>query len=59
MNELNEKDSMEIYHKTILNESGSRHFLARAIRLSNEGKIILHSILGFYSVDEIIKKSRR
>ena len=57
MNELNEKDSMEIYHKTIPNESGSRHFLARAIRLSNE-EDHFKIILGFYSVDEIIKKEQ-
>ena len=57
MNELNEKDSMEIYHKTIPNESGSRHFLARAIRLSNE-EDHFKIILGFYSVDEIMKKEQ-
>ncbi len=48
---------MEIYHKTIPNESGSRHFLARAIRLSNE-EDHFKIILGFYSVDEIIKKEQ-
>ena len=57
MKELKETDSIEIYHKTIPNESGSRHFLARAIRLSDE-EDHFKIILGFYSVDEIIKKEQ-
>ena len=57
MKELKETDSIEIYHKTIPNGTGFRHFLARAIRLSNE---VDHFkiILGFYSVDEIMKKEQ-
>ena len=57
MNELQETDSIEIYHKTIPNGTGSRHFLARAIRLSNE-EDHFKIILGFYSVDEIMKKEQ-
>ena len=57
MKELQETDSIEIYHKTIPNGTGSRHFLARAIRLSNE-EDHFKIILGFYSVDEIIKKEQ-
>ena len=57
MEELKEKGSIEIYHKTILNGSGSRHFLAKAIRLSNE-EDHFKIILGFRSVDEIIKKEQ-
>lgn len=44
MKELQETDSIEFYLKTIPNGTDSRHFLARAIRLSNEedhSKIIL------------------
>ena len=57
MKELKETDSIEIYHKTISNGNGFRHFLARAIRLSNE-EDHFKIILGFYSVDEIIKKEQ-
>ncbi|WP_367270864.1 hypothetical protein, partial [uncultured Eubacterium sp.] len=57
MNELKEKDSIEIYHKTIPNGTGFRHFLARAIRLSNE-EDHFKVILGFHSVDEIMKKEQ-
>ena len=57
MKELKERDSIEIYHKTIPNGTGSRHFLARAVRLSNE-KDHFKIILGFHSVDEIIKKEQ-
>ena len=57
MKELKKRDSIEIYHKTIPNGSGSRHFLARAVRLSNE-KDHFKIILGFHSVDEIIKKEQ-
>lgn len=57
MEELKEKGSIEIYHKTIPNGSGSRHFLAKAIRLSNE-EDHFKIILGFRSVDEIIKKEQ-
>lgn len=57
MNELKETDNIEFYHKTIPNGSGFRHFLARAIRLSNEENHF-KIILGFYSVDEIIKKEQ-
>ena len=57
MKELQETDSIEIYHKTIPNGTGSRHFLARAIRLSNE-EDHFKIILGFYSVDEIMKKEQ-
>ena len=57
MNELKETDNIEFYHKTIPNGNGSRHFLARAIRLSNEEEHF-KIILGFYSVDEIMKKEQ-
>lgn len=57
MKELKETDSIEIYHKTIPNGTGFRHFLARAIRLSNE-EDHFKIILGFYSVDEIMKKEQ-
>ena len=57
MEELKEKDSIEIYHKTIPNGSGSRHFLAKAVRLYNE-EDHFKIILGFHSVDEIIKKEQ-
>lgn len=57
MNELQETDSIEIYHKTIPNGSGSRHFLAKAVRLSNE-EDHFKIILGFRSVDEIMKKEQ-
>ena len=57
MNELKETDSIEFYHKTIPNGIGSRHFLARAIRLFNE-EDHFKIILGFYSVDEIMKKEQ-
>ena len=57
MKELKETDSIEIYHKTIPNGTGFRHFLARAIRLSNE-EDYFKIILGFYSVDEIMKKEQ-
>ena len=57
MKELKETDSIEIYHKTIPNGTGFRHFLARAIRLSNE-EDHFKIILGFYSLDEIIKKEQ-
>ena len=57
MKELKETDSIEIYHKTIPNGTGFRHFLAKAVRLSND---VDHFkiILGFHSVDEIIKKEQ-
>ena len=51
MEELKEKDSIEIYYKTIPNGSGSRHFLANAVRLSNEEEHF-KIILGFRSVDD-------
>ena len=54
MKELQETDSIEIYHKTIPNGTGFRHFLVRAIRLSDE-EDHFKVILGFCSVDEIIK----
>ena len=57
MNELQETDSIEIYYKTIPNGSGFRHFLANAVRLSNE-EDHFKIILGFRSVDEIIKKEQ-
>lgn len=57
MKALKETDSIEIYHKTIPNGTGSKHFLARAIRLSNE-EDHFKIILGFRSVDEIIKKEQ-
>ena len=57
MSELKETDNIEFYHKTIPNGIGSRHFLAKAIRLSNE-EDHFKIILGFYSVDEIIKKEQ-
>lgn len=57
MKELKETDSIEIYHKAIPNGTGFRHFLARAIRLSSE-KDHFKIILGFYSVDEIMKKEQ-
>lgn len=57
MEELKEKDSIEIYHKIIPNGSGSRHFLANAVRLSNE-EDHFKIILGFCSVDEIMKKEQ-
>ena len=57
MNELKETDNIEFYHKTIPNGNGSRHFLARAIRLFNE-EDHFKIILGFYSVDEIMKKEQ-
>ena len=57
MNKLKETDNIEFYHKTIPNGIGSRHFLARAIRLSNE-EDHFKIILGFYSVDEIMKKEQ-
>ena len=57
LKELKETDSIEIYHKTIPNGTGFRHFLARAIRLSNE-EDHFKIILGFYSVDEIMKKEQ-
>ena len=57
MKELKDKDSIEIYHQTIPNGSDFRHFLARAIRLYNEADHF-KVILGFYSVDEIIKKEQ-
>ena len=57
MEELKEKDSIEIYYKTIPNGSGSRHFLANAVRLSNE-EDHFKIILGFRSVDEIMKKEQ-
>ena len=57
MNELKETDNIEIYHKTIPNGTGFTHFLARAIRLSNEEEHF-KIILGFYSIDEIIKKEK-
>ena len=57
MEELKETDSIEIYYKTIPNGSGSRHFLAKAIRLYNE-EDHFKIILGFHSVDEIIKKEQ-
>ena len=57
MDELKETDNIEFYHKTIPSGNGSRHFLARAIRLSNE-EDHFKIILGFYSVDEIMKKEQ-
>ena len=57
MKELKETDIIELYHKTIPNGTGSRHFLARAIRLSNE-EDHFKIILGFHSVDEIMKKEQ-
>lgn len=57
MNELQETDSIEIYYKTIPNGSGFRHFLARAVRLSNE-EDHFKIILGFRSIDEIMKKEQ-
>lgn len=57
MKELKEKDSIELYHKTIPNENGFKHFLARAIRLFNDEEHF-KIILDFYSVDEIIKKEQ-
>ena len=57
MEELKEKDSIEIYHKIIPNGNGSRHFLANAVRLSNE-EDHFKIILGFCSVDEIMKKEQ-
>lgn len=57
MKELKKTDSIEIYHKTIPNESGFTHFLAKAVLLSNE-KDHFKIILGFHSVDEIIKKEQ-
>ena len=57
MKELKETDSIEIYHKTIPNGSGSRHFLAKAVRLYNE-EDHFKIILGFHSVDEVIKKEQ-
>ena len=57
MEELKEKDSIEIYHKTVPNGSGSRHFLAKAVRLYNE-EDHFKIILGFHSVDEIMKKEQ-
>ncbi len=57
MNELQETDSIEIYYKTIPNGSGSRHFLVKAVRLSNE-EDHFKIILGFRSVDEIMKKEQ-
>ena len=57
MNELQEKDSIEIYHKIIPNEKGFRHFLAKAVRLSNE-EDHFKIILGVRSVDEIMKKEQ-
>lgn len=57
MKELKEKDSIELYHKTIPNENGFKHFLARAIRLFNDEEHF-KIILCFYSVDEIIKKEQ-
>ena len=57
MKELKETDSIEIYHKTIPNGTGFKHFLARAIRLYNE-EDHFKIILGFYSVDEIMKKEQ-
>jgi len=57
MKELKETDIIELYHKTIPNENGFKHFLARAIRLSYDEEHF-KIILGFYSVDEIIKKEQ-
>ena len=57
MDELKETDNIEFYYKTIPSGNGSRHFLARAIRLSNE-EDHFKIILGFYSVDEIMKKEQ-
>ena len=57
MNKLKETDNIKFYHKTIPNGSGFRHFLARAIRLYNDEEHF-KIILGFYSVDEIIKKEQ-
>ena len=57
MKELKETDIIELYHKTIPNENGFKHFLARAIRLFNDEEHF-KIILDFYSVDEIIKKEQ-
>ena len=57
MKELKETDIIELYHKTIPNENGFKHFLARAIRLSYDEEHF-KIILDFYSVDEIIKKEQ-
>lgn len=57
MKELKETDIIELYHKTIPNENGFKHFLARAIRLSYDEEHF-KIILGFYSIDEIIKKEQ-
>lgn len=57
MKELKETDIIELYHKTIPNENGFKHFLARAIRLSYDEEHF-KIILSFYSVDEIIKKEQ-
>ena len=57
MKELQKTDSIEFYLKTIPNGTNFRHFLARAIRLSNE-EDHFKIILGFYSVDEIMKKEQ-
>lgn len=57
MKELKETDIIELYHKTIPNENGFKHFLARAIRLSYDEEHFKIS-LSFYSVDEIIKKEQ-
>ena len=57
MKELKETDSIELYHMTIPNENGFKHFLARAIRLSYDEEHF-KIILGFYSIDEIIKKEQ-
>jgi len=57
MNGLKETDNIELYHKTIPDGSGFRHFLARAIRLYNDEEHF-KIILGFCSVDEIIKKEQ-
>lgn len=57
MKELKETDIIELYHKTIPNENGFKHFLARAIRLSYDEEHF-KIILSFYSVDGIIKKEQ-
>ena len=57
MEELKEKDSIEVYYKTIPNGNSSRHFLAKAVRLSNE-EDHFKIILGVRSVDEIMKKEQ-
>ena len=57
MKGLKETDIIELYHKTIPNENGFKHFLARAIRLSYDEEHF-KIILGFYSIDEIIKKEQ-